>query len=65
MNPFSTSHNQLDYLDKELTTSLGRWLEMLNLLRSTRFGLSAAITPYGEMVSQMSSFDDHNKIMYA
>ncbi|HKK38126.1 MAG TPA: hypothetical protein VJ949_01780, partial [Cryomorphaceae bacterium] len=28
-------------------------------------GLSAAITPYGEMVSQMSSFDDNDKIMYS
>jgi apolipoprotein N-acyltransferase len=36
-----------------------------SVLRSTRFGLSAAITPYGEMVSQMSSFDENNKIMYA
>ena len=36
-----------------------------SVLRSTRFGLSAAITPYGEMVSQMSSFDDNDKIMYA
>ncbi|MCZ4410577.1 hypothetical protein O3Q51_17305 [Cryomorphaceae bacterium 1068] len=36
-----------------------------SILRSTRFGLSAAITPYGEMVSQMSSFDDNDKIMYA
>ncbi len=36
-----------------------------SVLRSTRFGLSAAITPYGEMVSQMSSFDDHDKIMYS
>lgn len=36
-----------------------------SVLRSTRFGLSAAISPYGEMVSQMSSYDDHNKIMYA
>ncbi|MFK7970505.1 MAG: nitrilase-related carbon-nitrogen hydrolase [Bacteroidia bacterium] len=35
------------------------------VLRSTRFGLSAAITPYGEMVSQMSSFDENDKIMYA
>lgn len=34
-----------------------------SILRSTRFGLSAAITPYGEMVSQMSSFDSNNKIM--
>ncbi len=36
-----------------------------SVLRSTRFGLSAAITPYGEMASQMSSFDDHDKIMYS
>lgn len=35
-----------------------------SILRSTRFGLSAAITPYGEMSSQMSSFDNNNKIMY-
>ncbi|MGH1434093.1 MAG: nitrilase-related carbon-nitrogen hydrolase [Lewinella sp.] len=36
-----------------------------SVLRSTRFGLSAAITPYGEMASQMSSFDGNKKIMYA
>ena len=36
-----------------------------SILRSTRFGLSAAITPYGEMASQMSSFDRNNKIMIA
>jgi apolipoprotein N-acyltransferase len=36
-----------------------------SILRSTRFGLSAAITPQGEMISQMSSFDDNNKIMIA
>lgn len=36
-----------------------------SVLRSTRFGLSAAITPYGEMASQMSSFDDNDKIMYS
>ena len=36
-----------------------------SVLRSTRFGLSAAITPYGEMVSQMSSFDKNDKIMYS
>ncbi|MFK8165274.1 MAG: nitrilase-related carbon-nitrogen hydrolase, partial [Lewinella sp.] len=36
-----------------------------SVLRSTRFGLSAAITPCGEMVSQMSSFDKNDKIMYA
>ena len=34
-----------------------------SLMRSTRFGLSAAISPYGEMMSQMSSFDSNNKIM--
>ncbi|MCJ8291413.1 MAG: hypothetical protein HRT58_16525 [Crocinitomicaceae bacterium] len=36
-----------------------------SILRSTRFGLSAAITPYGEMTSQMTSFNDNDKIMYA
>ncbi len=36
-----------------------------SVLRSTRFGLSAAITPYGEMVSQMSSFDNNDKIMFS
>jgi len=36
-----------------------------SVLRSTRFGLSAAINPYGEMSSQMSSFDANNKIMIA
>ena len=36
-----------------------------SVLRSTRFGCSAAITPYGEMVSQMSSFDNNDKIMYS
>ena len=36
-----------------------------SIVRSTRFGLSAAITPYGEMISQMSSFDKNNKIMTA
>ena len=36
-----------------------------SVLRSTRFGLSAAITPYGEMASQMSSFDDNDKVMYS
>jgi apolipoprotein N-acyltransferase len=36
-----------------------------SILRSTRFGLSAAITPYGEMSSQMSSFDHNDKIMMA
>lgn len=36
-----------------------------SIVRSTRFGLSSAITPYGEMISQMSSFDKNNKIMIA
>lgn len=36
-----------------------------SVLRSTRFGLSAAITPYGEMTAQMTSFNDNDKIMYA
>ncbi len=36
-----------------------------SILRSTRFGLSAAINPYGEMVAQMSSFDENDKIMQA
>ena len=36
-----------------------------SIIRSTRFGLSAAITPYGEMVAQMSSFNKNDKIMIA
>ena len=36
-----------------------------SVLRSTRFGLSAAITPYGEMIAQQSSFDNNDKIMIA
>lgn len=36
-----------------------------SILRSTRFGLSAAITPYGEMTAQMSSYDHNNKVMHA
>lgn len=36
-----------------------------SLLRSTRFGLSAAINPLGEMTAQQSSFDIHDKIMMA
>jgi apolipoprotein N-acyltransferase len=36
-----------------------------SILRSTRFGLSAAITPYGEMTAQMSSFDAQDKILIA
>lgn len=34
-----------------------------SILRSTRLGLSAAITPIGEMSSQSSYFDKNNKIM--
>jgi len=34
-----------------------------SVLRSTRFGLSAAINPIGELVSQMSSWDHNDKIM--
>jgi apolipoprotein N-acyltransferase len=34
-----------------------------SILRSTRFGLSAAITPYGEFTSQMSSYDNNDKVM--
>ena len=36
-----------------------------SIIRSTRFGLSAIISPYGEMISQSSSFDDNDKIMLA
>jgi apolipoprotein N-acyltransferase len=36
-----------------------------SILRSTRFGLSAAITPYGEFSSQMSSYDNNDKVMIA
>ncbi|MFM9910123.1 MAG: nitrilase-related carbon-nitrogen hydrolase [Chitinophagaceae bacterium] len=36
-----------------------------SILRSTRFGNSAAITPYGEIISQMSSFDKNDRIMIA
>jgi apolipoprotein N-acyltransferase len=36
-----------------------------SIIRSTRFGNSAAITPYGEIISQMSSFDKNNRIMMA
>jgi apolipoprotein N-acyltransferase len=36
-----------------------------SILRSTRLGNSAAITPYGEVISQMSSFDKNDKIMIA
>ena len=34
-----------------------------SIIRSTRFGLSAIISPYGEMLNQASSFDDNNKIL--
>jgi apolipoprotein N-acyltransferase len=34
-----------------------------SIIRSTRFGLSAIISPYGEIVGQSSSFDDNNKIL--
>ena len=34
-----------------------------SILRSTRFGLSAAITPYGEFAAQMSSYDNNDKLM--
>lgn len=33
------------------------------IIRSTRFGLSAIISPLGEIVSQASSFDKNNRIM--
>jgi apolipoprotein N-acyltransferase len=36
-----------------------------SIIRSTRFGLSAIISPYGEIISQASSFDDNDKIMLA
>ena len=36
-----------------------------SILRSTRFGLSAAINQLGELTAQQSSFDSHNKIMLA
>lgn len=34
-----------------------------SIVRSTRFGLSAAINPYGEITAFMSSFDKNDKIM--
>lgn len=34
-----------------------------SIIRSTRFGLSAIISPYGEMINQLSSFDDENKLL--
>lgn len=36
-----------------------------SVVRSTRFGLSAAISHHGEMLSQMSSFNNSSKIMIA
>jgi apolipoprotein N-acyltransferase len=36
-----------------------------SIIHSIRFGLSAIILPYGEMISQSSSFDDNNKVMIA
>lgn len=36
-----------------------------SVIRSTRFGLSAIFSPYGEVISQASSFDENNKIMIA
>jgi apolipoprotein N-acyltransferase len=36
-----------------------------SVLRSTRFGLSAAITPIGEFNAQMSSFNSNDRIMMA
>ncbi len=36
-----------------------------SILRSTRFGMSAAITPYGECSAQMSSYDKNDKLMMA
>lgn len=36
-----------------------------SVIRSTRFGLSAAISPFGEMISQSSSFDENSRIMIA
>lgn len=36
-----------------------------SIIRSTRFGMSAAISPYGEFLAQMSSYDIHDKVMMA
>ena len=36
-----------------------------SILRSTRFGLSAAISPTGEFNAQMSSFDTNDRVMIA
>lgn len=34
-----------------------------SIIRSTRFGLSACINPFGELTSQMSSFNKNDKIL--
>ncbi len=34
-----------------------------SIIRSTRFGLSAAISPYGNMVAKMSAFSSKDKLM--
>ncbi len=36
-----------------------------SIIRSTRFGLSAAITPFGEFSAQLSSYDNSDKVMWA
>lgn len=36
-----------------------------SIIRSTIFGMSAAISPYGEFLAQMSSYDIHDKVMMA
>lgn len=36
-----------------------------SILRSTRLGLSAAITPYGDFTAKMSYFDNNDRIMIA
>lgn len=34
-----------------------------SIIRSTRYGLSAVISPYGEIISQASSFDENTRVM--
>lgn len=36
-----------------------------SVIRSTRFGLSAAISPYGELIHRASSYDQNSKILIA
>lgn len=36
-----------------------------SVIRSTRYGLSAALSPYGDVISKMSSFDNNSRIMLA